>query len=207
MKKPVYPITIYVSKSSAPKRLNINRKTIQRKVSEGKLSQNENGRVRLDEVAAILKADSIRGRRGPKIQPMAVESAQKNYKFTQQGLVEVPVEPDEATIRNQELNEQAVDDIKRRIVNLSSASLDEISRFALTISNHKKRLAKLGHCHSPAEILAALELSTPGAPSAVHSPQPVAENQAADLIGTMFAGVSRMTANHVAASSGIASSA
>ena len=207
MKKPVYPITVYVSKSSAAKRLNINRKTIQRKVSEGKLSQNESGRIRLDELAAVLKADSIRGRRGSKIQPVAVESAQKNYKFTQQGLVEIPVEPDEATIRNQELNEQAVDDIKRRIVNLSSASLDEISRFALTISNHKKRLAKLGHSHAPAEILAALELSTPGAPSAAHSPQPVAENQAADLIGTMFAGVSRMTANHVAASSGIASSA
>ncbi len=148
MKKPAYPITIYLSKSSAAKRLKINRKTIQRKVSEGKLSQNESGRVRLDELAAVLKADSIRGRRGPKIQPVAVESAQKNYKFTQQGLVEIPVEPDEATIRNQELNAQAVDDIKRRIVNLSSASLDAISNFALTISNHKKRLAKLAACRT-----------------------------------------------------------
>lgn len=161
MKKTAYPITIYLSKSSAAKRLKINRKTIQRRVSEGKLSQNESGHIRLDELAALLKADSIRGRRGPKIQTVAVESGQKNYKFTQQGLVEIPVEPDEATIRNQELNEQAVDDIKRRIVNLSSASLDAISNFALTISNHKKRLAKLGHSHAPAEILAALEIHAP----------------------------------------------
>ena len=162
MGKSIYPITIYLSKSSAAKRLNIDRKTIQRKVKAEKLSQDGKGRIRWDELVAELKADEIRGRRGPKVRIPNVESAQKTYRFDQKrGLVECPLDSNGATLWNEKLDEQAVEDIKRQLANLGSASLDAIAKEALALSHHKKRLAKVGLVKPGSEILAAL--ATPSA--------------------------------------------
>jgi len=162
MGKTVYPITIYLSKSSAAKRLNIDRKTIQRKVKAGKLSQDDKGRIRWDELVAELKADELRGRRGPKVRIPNVKNAQKTYHFDQKrGLVECPLEQNGATLWNEKLDEQALEDIKRQIANLGSASLDAIAKEALSLSHHKKRLAKVGLVKPGTEILAAL--ATPSA--------------------------------------------
>lgn len=127
----IYPITVYISKSSAAKRLDIDRKTIQRKVKAGKLSQDEKGRIRWDELVAELKADEMRGRRGPKVRIPKVESAQKTYHFDQKrGLVERPLEPSGATLWNEKLDEQALENIKCQLADLGSASLDAIAKEA-----------------------------------------------------------------------------
>ena len=163
MEKMVYPVTIYISKSSAARRFHIDRKTIQRKVKAGKLSQNGQGRIRRDELEALLKAEEKRGRRGPRWKPPK-EDWEKNGPpdyDPQRGFSKVPRKPNEAIVWNEKSDQDAVEKIKRQLADLSSASLDEIAEFACMLSAHKKRLANLGHIKSGSEILAALEMPNP----------------------------------------------
>jgi hypothetical protein len=156
----VYPVTIYISKSSAARRFNIDRKTIQRKVKAGKLSQDAHGRIRRDELEGLLKAEEKRGRRGPRWSKPKTEPVTKgppDYD-PQRGFSKVPRKPNDAIVWNEKSDQAAVEKIKRQLRNLSSASLDEIAEFACMLSAHKKRLANLGHILPGNEILAALEI-------------------------------------------------
>ena len=163
MGKMVYPITNYISKSSAARKLNIDRKTIQRKVKAGKLSQNAHGRIRRDELEGLLKAEEKRGRRGPKWSKPKTEPVKNgppNYD-PQRGFSKAQSKPNDAIVWNEKSDDVAVEKIKRRLGNLSSASLDEIAEFACMLSAHKKRLANLGLILPGAEILASLEMPSP----------------------------------------------
>ena len=158
-----YPITIYISKSNAAKRFNIDRKTIQRKVKAGKLSQDEKGRIRRDELEGLLLADEMRGRRGPKWIKPKMDTAEKGPPpyDRMRGFLKITSGPNEAAIWNHSLDSKAIEDIKRQLLDLSGASLDAIMEFAGTLSSHKKRLANLGQIKPGSEILAALQIPTP----------------------------------------------
>ena len=160
MKKPTYSITNYISKSHAARKLNISRKTIQRKVKEGKLSQNDKGHVCWDELVALLEADVIQGRRGPKWSKPTVETAKNGPPHYDRigGFLKVARGPNPSTIWNQKVNKQAVDEIKRLMLDLSSASLDVIAKEALILSTHKSRLARVDLIKPGAEILATLQI-------------------------------------------------
>jgi hypothetical protein len=163
MGRVVYPITIYISKSAAARRFNIDRKTIQRKVKAGKLSQDAQGRIRRDELEALLKVEEKRGRRGPKWSKPKTESVTNgppDYD-RQRGFSKVQRKPNNATVWNEKSDQIAVEKIKRQLLNLSGASLDEIAEFAYQLSAHKKRLANLDLILPGNEILAALELPSP----------------------------------------------
>lgn len=163
MGKVVYPVTIYISKSAAARRFNIDRKTIQRKVKAGKLSQDAHGRIRRDELEGLLKAEEKRGRRGPRwSKPNAepVTNGPPDYD-PQRGFSKVHCKPNDATVWNEKSDPVAVEKIKRQLRNLSSVSLDEIAEFACLLSAHKKRLANLDLILPGNEILAAFELPSP----------------------------------------------
>jgi hypothetical protein len=163
MKKMPSSITIYFSKSQLERKLNISRKTIQRKVTEGKLSQNEKGHVRWDELVALLETEQMRGRRGPKWSKPKKEpaaSAPPPYDPIR-GFGKASSSPNESTIWNQKVDHQAVAEIKRLMANLGSASLDVIAKEALILSSHKSRLARVDLVKPGAEILAALQIPPP----------------------------------------------
>lgn len=163
MGKIVYPVTNYISKSSAARRFNIDRKTIQRKVKAGKLSQDDQGRIWRDELEGLLKAEEKRGRRGPKRKKSKedqVVTGPPDYD-PQCGFKHVPLPTNDAIVWNEKSDQAAVGKIKRQLRNLSSASLDEIAEFACMLSAHKKRLANLDLILPGREILAALELPSP----------------------------------------------
>ena len=157
-----YPITLYVSKSTAAKKLGINRKTIQRKVQSGKLSQDGKGRIRWDELVAVLKSEEMRGRRGPKTPIPPVENTQKIHHYDpKRGLFEATLEPNEAILWNQKLNEIAVAHLTSQMANLSTTSLEAVVKSANTLIEHKSRLAKVGLLKPGAELLAVLDLVAP----------------------------------------------
>jgi hypothetical protein len=157
-----YTITNCISKSLAARKLKINRKTIQRKVQAGKLSQDEHGRIRWDELVGVLKAESRRSRRGPKITIPKIEHAQKIYHYDpKRGFVESTLEPSEAVLTNRRLDEEAVARLMLQMADLTLASLEAVVKDAYTLIEHKSRLAKVGLFKSGAEILAALEISPP----------------------------------------------
>jgi hypothetical protein len=165
MKKKPSSITIYFSKSQLEKKLNISRKTIQRKVTEGKLSQNEKGHVRWDELVALLETEQVRGRRGPKWSKPKKEpaaSAPPPYDPIR-GFGKASSSPNESTAWNQRVDHQAVAVIKRLMADLGSASLDVIAKEALILSSHKSRLARVDLIKPGAEILAALQIPPPRA--------------------------------------------
>jgi len=165
MKKTPSSITIYFSKSQLERKLNISRKTIQRKVTEGKLSQNEKGHVRWDELVALLETEQVRGRRGPKWstpkkEPAAI--APPPYDPIR-GFGKASSSPNESTAWNQRVDHQAVAVIERLMADLGSASLDVIAKEALILSSHKSRLARVDLIKPGAEILAALQIPPPRA--------------------------------------------
>jgi hypothetical protein len=157
-----YPITIYISKSSAAKKLNINRKTIQRKVQAGKLSQDAKGRIRWDELVAVLRTDETRGRRGPKTPAPNAEGAAKIQHFDpKRRFVEAMLEPNDAMVQNQKLDGKAVARLTRQMAGLSIASLEAVVKAANTLITHKSRLARVGVSLPTSEILAELGMAAP----------------------------------------------
>ena len=136
-------ITLYRSKSRLAEALGISRKTIQRKVSKGELSQDSKGRVRIDELIALLKVDSMRVKRGPKIQLEISNYNNITYKYNGKCLERVILELDEITILNETVNQAIVGNITNQLCNLGSATLEEIANNAMRICNHKRRLAKI----------------------------------------------------------------
>jgi hypothetical protein len=161
----VYPITIHLSKSAAAKLFRINRKTIQRKVQAGKLSQDAKGRIRRDELVGLLKTEEMRGRRGPKTPVTKVESTQKIHHYDpKRGLVAATLEPNEEEIRNQKVDEKALARLTRQMANLSVASLESVVQAAHTLIAHKSRLARVGVSLPTGEILAELGMAAPSPP-------------------------------------------
>ena len=153
----MYPITIFHSKSVLAKKFQISRKTIQRKVRSGELSQDSKGRVRDDELFAILKVDAMRGRRGPKIRFKPEEISKTISNFKGERLGSEFIEPDEISKANATLDQGAVEEIKSQLVGLNSATLNKIAILAVTYSEHKRRLANVGLSLEPSLILEALE--------------------------------------------------
>jgi hypothetical protein len=163
MEKSNYPITNYFSKSIVAMKLNISRKTIQRKVKEGKLSQNEKGHVCWDELVALLEGEQMQGRRGPKwTKPKKKPAASAPPPYDPiRGFLKATSGPNESTIWNQKVDHQAVEEIKRLMADLSSASLDVIAKEALILSSHKARLARVDLTKAGTEIFAALKIRGP----------------------------------------------
>ena len=163
MKKSTYSITTYFSKSQLAIKLNISRKTIQRKVKEGKLSQNEKGHVCWDELVALLETEQMHGRRGPKwCKPKRKPAASAPPPYDPiRGFLKATSGPNASTIWNQRVDHQAVEEIKRLMADLSSASLDVIAKEAFILSSHKSRLARVDLVKPGAEILAALQIPPP----------------------------------------------
>ena len=154
----LYPITMWFTKSAAAKKLKINRKTIQRKIKTGELSQDDKGRIRWDELMGVLKADQQRGRRGPKIHFPEVATEHVISDFDpHRGLVTRRLEPTEATRWHQTIDEEAVSRLTREMARLSTASLEVLMAKALALHEHKTRLARLDWLPEPEEILAQLE--------------------------------------------------
>jgi len=151
-------ITLYRSKSRLAEALGISRKTIQRKVSRGELSQDSKGRVRIDELIALLKVDSMRVKRGPKIQLEISNYNNITYKYNGKCLEKVILELDEITILNETVIQGIVGNITNQLCNLGSATLEEIANNAMRICNHKRRLAKLGLSRDASKIPEILDL-------------------------------------------------
>jgi hypothetical protein len=151
-------ITLYRSKSQLAKTLGISRKTIQRKVAKGELSQDSKGRVRVDELIARLKLDSIQNKRGPKMRLGISNYNSVTYKYNGRHLERVLLSMDELTKKNETVNNQFVNNIIQQISDLSSATLEEIANQAMSVCQHKRRLAKIGLSIDGDKIIKILNL-------------------------------------------------
>lgn len=148
------PLPAWRSKSQAARLLGINRRTIQRKVTQGQLTQDSSGRVCMDLVAAIIKRDNLRGRRGPKIK-LQTDQPRSRYDWdtASGGLVAVPID--------EQRKAGAVDvvrllKIERRLLKMNAATLNAVAKSAMTIAHHRARLTKLGLTMTVDEMLSAL---------------------------------------------------
>ncbi len=159
MKKTIYPITVYHNKTYVADLLGISRKTIQRKVSNGDLSEDSCGGVCIDELKALLEVDSMRGRRGPKIIIKKPEDSNVRYNYINGTFVRVVLDVDEVTRSNESIDKKALKELSFRIEGLKSATLEAFARHAMCISSHKRRLARLGSVKDASEIREALRPS------------------------------------------------
>jgi hypothetical protein len=156
MENTSYPITLYRSKSQLAEALGINRKTIQRMVSKGELSQDSKGRVRIDELIAILKVSSMRVKRGPKIQLDISIYNKKTYNYNGNAFEVEILKMDELTVSNETVDHEILKNIINKISGLNSATLEAIANQAMLICQHKRRLAKVGVSFDAAKILKIL---------------------------------------------------
>lgn len=143
------------SKCAAARLLGINRKTIQRKVRAGLLPEDAAGRVCVDRLAALLTADALRGRRGPRLQ-LRADKPRPRYEWTGAGFVKTADNDDPVGKMGVVVNRQVVAQWKKRMVLLNAATLREVASIAMTISRHRGRMARLGLKLSPDEMLEAL---------------------------------------------------
>ena len=157
MNTKIYPITLYRSKTSLAESLGISRRTIQRKVSKGEISQDTKGRVRVDELIALLKSDRMNIKRGPKINLGLNNYNKAIYNFKLNSLEKEILELDNLTKLNETIDHDIAESIKQKFFSLSSATLQEIAKQAMCISNHKRRLAKLGLSFDSSMIMNALK--------------------------------------------------
>jgi len=129
------------------------------------LSQNEKGHVCWDELVALLEVEQMQGRRGPKwCKPKKEPAASAPPPYDpKRGFGKAPSGPNESTAWNQKVDHQAVEEIKRLMADLGSASLEDIAKEALLLSSHKSRLARVDLLKPGAEILAALQIPPPRA--------------------------------------------
>jgi hypothetical protein len=151
-----YPITLYRSKSKLAESLGINRKTIQRMVAKGELSQDSKGQVRIDELIAILKVSSMRIKRGPKIQLNVSIYNEKLYNYNGKSLELEILKMDDLTVSNETVDHEVVKNMVTQISGLNSATLEAIANQAIFISQHKRRLAKVGVSFDASKILKIL---------------------------------------------------
>jgi polyhydroxyalkanoate synthesis regulator phasin len=156
MENTSYPITLYRSKSQLAEALGINRKTIQRMVSKGELSQDSKGRVRIDELIAILKVSSMRVKRGPKIQLDISIYNKKTYNYNGNTFEVEILKMDELTVSNETVDHEILKNIINKISGLNSATLEAIANQAMLICQHKRRLAKVGVSFDASKILKIL---------------------------------------------------
>jgi hypothetical protein len=150
-----HPTPAWRSKSSAARLLGINRKTIQRKVRTGQLPEDEAGRVCADRLAALLTADALRGRRGPKLQ-LRNDGPRPRYEWQGSGFVKTAEHDDPADKLEGEADNALVSKWQGRMVKLNTATLRAIAGQAMTIARHRGRLARLGLKATPDEMLVAL---------------------------------------------------
>jgi hypothetical protein len=148
-----HPTPAWRSKSSAARLLGINRKTIQRKVRAGQLPEDGAGRVCADRLAALLTADALRGRRGPKLR---TERPRPVYEWQGAGFVKTADHEDPADKLEGEADSALVSKWERRMVKLNTATLRAIAGQAMTIAKHRARLARLGLKVTPDEMIDAL---------------------------------------------------
>lgn len=93
------------------------------------------------------------------------ELAQKIHHYDpNRGFVAATLEPTEAILLNQQLDEEAVESLMIQLASLSIASLEAVVKNANTLIEHKARLAKLGLIKSAPEIFDALEITVPSPP-------------------------------------------
>jgi hypothetical protein len=156
MENTSYPITLYRSKSKLAEALGINRKTIQRMVSKGELSQDSKGRVRIDELIAILKVSSMRVKRGPKIQLDISIYNKSIYNYNGKTLEVEFLKMDDLTVSNETVDHEILKNIINKISGLNSATLEAIANQAMLICHHKRRLAKVGVSFDASKILKIL---------------------------------------------------
>ena len=125
-------------------------------VSRGELSQDSQGRVRIDELIGILKANSMSVKRGPKIRIDISNYNTKIYKFNGKSLEVENLELDDLTVLNETVNHEIIKNIIIPISFLSSATLEEIAKQAMCICHHKRRLAKVGFSFDASKVLKTL---------------------------------------------------
>ena len=153
--KPIGYLPAWRSKCEAARLLGINRKTIQRKVREAQLPEDEAGRVCLDRLAALLTADALRGRRGPKLQ-LRTDKPRPRYEWSGTEFVKTADNDDPADKLAGAVDSALVAKWSKRMAKLNTATLREVGKVAMTIARHKSRMARLGLKVSPDQILAAL---------------------------------------------------
>ena len=113
-------------------------------VSKGELSQDVNGRVRIDELVALLKVRSTHVKRGHKIKVDITNYNKKIYKFNGVSLEIDQLELDNLTLQNESVDYDIVKKAISQLCHLSSATLEEIANQVMFICHHKRRLAKIG---------------------------------------------------------------
>ena len=144
------------SKSSAARMLGINRKTIQRKVRSAQLQEDGAGRVCVDALSALLTADAMRGRRGPKLRP---EKPRPRYEWRHgSGFIKTADHDDPADRVAGSVDTDLVAKWSKRMVRLNQSTLREIASAAMTVAKYQARLARLGLRASPDDLLEALRL-------------------------------------------------
>lgn len=144
------------AKSEAAKRLKISRKTIQRKVKQGLLAEDGNGRVCFDRLVALLEMEQRVGRRGPKIKVSAANLGTDAGVGNQNGRGAF-----EANISNA-ATDLPDERLRKELVRLDTTSLRRLVHDALTTLAYRERLARLTFEASADQMLAALSESRPG---------------------------------------------
>jgi hypothetical protein len=125
-------------------------------VAKGELSQDSKGQVRIDELIAILKVSSMRIKRGPKIQPNVSIYNEKLYNYNGKSLELEILKMDDLTVSNETVDHEVVKNMVTQISGLNSATLEAIANQAMFISQHKRRLAKVGVSFDKTKILNTL---------------------------------------------------
>jgi hypothetical protein len=125
-------------------------------VSKGELSQDSKGRVRIDELIAILKVSSMRVKRGPKIQLDISIYNKKTYNYNGKNFEVEILKMDELTVSNETVDHEILKNIINKISGLNSATLEAIANQAMLICQHKRRLAKVGVSFDASKILKIL---------------------------------------------------
>jgi hypothetical protein len=144
------------TKSAVARMLGISRKTVQRKVTSGELPEDETGRVCADRLAALLSADVMRGRRGPKLQ-LRTDKPRPRYEYRHGlGFVKTADHEDPADKIEGEVDCDMLQKLQSRMVKVSTATLRAIAGQAMTIAKHRARMARLGFKITPDEMLSAL---------------------------------------------------
>lgn len=153
--KPIGYLPAWRSKCEAARLLGINRKTIQRKVRLAQLPEDEAGRVCLDRLAALLTADALRGRRGPKLQ-LRTDKPRPRYEWNGSAFIKTADHDDPADKLAGAVDSALVAKWSKRMVRCNAATLREVGKVAMTITRHQSRMARLGLKVSPDQMLAAL---------------------------------------------------
>lgn len=109
----------------------------------------------MDRLAALLTADALCGRRGPKLQ-LRTDKPRPRFEWSGKGFIKTADHDDPADKLAGAVDAALVAKWSKRMAKLNTATLREVGKVAMTIARHQSRMARLGLKVSPDQILAAL---------------------------------------------------